>query len=259
MIILNNDTRSLEIVLAGAVSSTQLTYTLNYTNQTPNFLNTENSTNGTTNNVTAVTMLSAPMPGGRKLMRSLFVYNADNATSTVTVRLNDNSTTRIIVKVILAIGDHLIYTSESGWFILDTNGQIKTLVSSTAATQAEQETASNTSVYVSPGRQQFHPSASKGWFRCDMAGTLNRGYNVSSITDTAQGVATVNWTVSFSDASYAPTGNAIINTGGTAATTYTVFIENTIAQGSVRYNCCRVSDGALTDPNFLAGNAMGDL
>lgn len=70
-----------------------------------------------------------------------------------------------------------------------------------AATQAQQEAASSTAVYVSPGTQQYHPSAPKAW--CSYAHvsgvpTIQRSYNVASITDTGTGDAKINLTISLS-------------------------------------------------------------
>lgn len=76
-----------------------------------------------------------------------------------------------------------------------------------AATQANQETATSTTTYVSPGRQQFHPSASKMWCYATYSGGTpvnNASYNQSSITDTGTGVMTHNFTVSFSSNNYVP-------------------------------------------------------
>lgn len=71
-----------------------------------------------------------------------------------------------------------------------------------AATQAQQEAGSSTSVFVSPGRQQFHPSSVKTFCAFNyVAGvpTITRSYNVTSITDTGTGDALVNLTTAFSN------------------------------------------------------------
>jgi hypothetical protein len=72
----------------------------------------------------------------------------------------------------------------------------------TAATQAEQEAASSTTTYVSPGRQHFHPSAAKFWAHFGVTGNLLAGYNVTSITDGGAGVATVVIATDFGTADY---------------------------------------------------------
>ena len=73
-----------------------------------------------------------------------------------------------------------------------------------AATQAQQETGTATTVYVSPGRQQYHASAAKAWVNFNGTGTpaARVSQNISSITDNATGDFTVNMTTAFSSADY---------------------------------------------------------
>jgi hypothetical protein len=78
-----------------------------------------------------------------------------------------------------------------------------TISGSVVAAQADQETATSTTTVVTPGRQHFHPSASKCWLKCDHAGNVNASYNITSITDTGPGVVTVTIATDFSSAHYA--------------------------------------------------------
>jgi hypothetical protein len=73
------------------------------------------------------------------------------------------------------------------------------------ATQAQQEAGSNTAVFVTPGRQQYHPSAAKAWVM--FSGTsssvgIYASYNVTSITDNGTGDYWVNFTSAFSSTNY---------------------------------------------------------
>lgn len=82
---------------------------------------------------------------------------------------------------------------------------------SAAATQAEQETGTATTVAVTPGRQQYHDSACKAWVKVggeDGTPDIQEGYNVSSITDNGAGDYTVNFTTAFSAATYSYGGLA---------------------------------------------------
>lgn len=74
-----------------------------------------------------------------------------------------------------------------------------------AATQAEQETGTSTTVFVTPGRQQFHQSAVKVSVKFDIAATANASFNVDSVTDTGTGDWLVNITTDFSSVDYAIT------------------------------------------------------
>ncbi len=98
-----------------------------------------------------------------------------------------------------------------------------------AATQADQETGTSTTTYVSPGRQQFHLSASKSWAVVSTSGgipALDSNYNASSVTDNGVGNHRVNFTNSL-NADYCVTvmqvNNAIGNT--VVINTSTSFVE----------------------------------
>lgn len=94
--------------------------------------------------------------------------------------------------------------------VLTSNGagalpSFQTVTVPVAATQAEQEAASSTAAFTSPGRQHFHPSAAKFWAYISQSGTtptLQTSYNVTSITDTALGRLTVTIATDFSTANW---------------------------------------------------------
>jgi len=76
-----------------------------------------------------------------------------------------------------------------------------------AATQADQEAGASNVVSVTPGRQQFHPSAAKAWVKftgsaVNGAQTINDNYNVSGVSRTGAGLYTVSFTTAFSSANY---------------------------------------------------------
>ena len=123
--IINSVNRSIEFVLGGAITTNQLPFVCQYCNTTREGLQHDNTALGISNNTTAVTILSAPGAGQKREIKSLSVYNADTASATVTVRLNDNATLRSIVVVTILTGEHLLFTTASGWFVLTTSGFIK--------------------------------------------------------------------------------------------------------------------------------------
>jgi len=73
-----------------------------------------------------------------------------------------------------------------------------------AASQAEMETASSTTVAVTPGRAQYHPSAAKFWVKFNGTGTpaINASYNFTSITDNGAGYYGLNIATDFSSGNY---------------------------------------------------------
>ena len=101
-----------------------------------------------------------------------------------------------------------------------------------SATQTEQETSTSLTVPVTPGVQQYHPSAAKAWVSCNNAGAAESSYNVTSVTDTNTGIATVNLTVSFS------------------GTTYTVIAQTDGAGGGVTCYCTSRATGSFVLSSF---------
>jgi len=77
-----------------------------------------------------------------------------------------------------------------------------TVTTPAAATQAELEAASSTTVFTSPGRERYHPTASKAWGNGDKNGNVLISFNVSSLTDIATGRCRWNWTTAFTSGSY---------------------------------------------------------
>ena len=70
------------------------------------------------------------------------------------------------------------------------------------AAQSDQETATSNVLAVTPGRQQFHPSAAKFWTKWANTTTISTSYNTTSITDTGTGNWTVNIGTDFSSGNW---------------------------------------------------------
>jgi hypothetical protein len=125
----------------------------------------------------------------------------------------------------------------------------------TAATQAEMEAASSTSVYASPGRTQYHPGVAKGWclFTSVTTTAITASYNVASLTDNGTGDTTITWDTDFSSANYCVVTSTIIG-----ATTYVVAELNSAkAAGSTRIQNVQIGV-ALVDAANQSVAAFGD-
>lgn len=158
--------------------------------------------------------------------------------------------------VTILAGDSIIYSdaSDSGNLKKDTVQGILDLATGTAATQADQETGTSTTAFVSPGRQQFHPSSSKSWhFTTYSAGTptLVVSHNVSSIVDTGVGILTINFDTDFSSVDYLGVSGSQNSVHNAAADTFNIH-----AVGSVREN--HWENNALTDPVWIGAVFYGD-
>lgn len=123
------------------------------------------------------------------------------------------------------------------------------------ATQAEQEAASSVAVAVSPGRQQYHPSAAKAWVRFNGTGTLAIGtsYNVSSVTDGGAGIYTPNYTTNFSNNVYA----AVVSIGTQNETGRHVLVTAT-AVSSCTVQVSNLADNANVDSAIVSVVCYGD-
>lgn len=124
-----------------------------------------------------------------------------------------------------------------------------------AATQAEMEAASSTTVYVSPGRLKYHPNVPKVWGYITYGGgtpTLLTGNNISSLGDDGTGQVTVNFTTSFSGNQFAPV-LSVESSSLTACRTATFF---TLATGSVKLSI--VDEGASNVDSPFTIAILGD-
>jgi len=95
---------------------------------------------------------------------------------------------------------------------------ISTLQTLLAASAAQQETGTSTAVYVTPGVQARHPSATKASVNFTTRGTngtatLNSAYNVASVTRTGTGAYTVAFTTAFSSANYTMASSYVDSSG----------------------------------------------
>lgn len=91
-----------------------------------------------------------------------------------------------------------------------------------AATQANQETATDVARYVTPGRQQYHPSALKAWWDVDQSSAtaaIQASHSVSSVTDSTTGQFDINLTTAMSAVNYAITTGCTDASAGQAVTT----------------------------------------
>ena len=104
--------------LGGAITTNQLPFVVNYRNVNLNNDEAYDAVHGATNNTTAVTLLAAPKVGEKRIIDSLSIQNADTASATVTVRLNDNGTTRSVEVNAVAAGVTLHYERGTGWYKL---------------------------------------------------------------------------------------------------------------------------------------------
>jgi hypothetical protein len=118
------------------------------------------------------------------------------------------------------------------------------------AVQSELESASSTTLAVTPGRMQYHPGVAKAWVQFTGTGTvtINASHNVSSITDHGAGDYSVNWDTDFSSDAYAAFA---------LGSEQTQEIGGAPAAGSWRFRF-RNTTWTLSDSTYVCVVAFGD-
>lgn len=139
MLRLDATTRSLEVVLGGAITTTEASFLANWADGATTSY-TGGATPGVTSGATPVTLVAAPSGGLIRDVDYVSVRNRDTANVDVTIQYNDNSTIYPIVSATLAPGDQLIYTHANGWNVLEADGSTK---SGTTGAQGPQGPAGN--------------------------------------------------------------------------------------------------------------------
>jgi hypothetical protein len=116
--------RSLKLLLAGAVTTSELPWVCTYTLYTSNGV-TPGTSHGTSNGVTPVTVMPAPGASEFRQLKYASVHNADTVSATVIIRYTDGATDRDILRVTLDPGDMMEYSTGRGWYVLDSTGAVK--------------------------------------------------------------------------------------------------------------------------------------
>ena len=121
MLVLDSILKSITVAMSGAAATTNPDFVTAYSDDTGSSF-TEGSSDGALNGTSQVTLVSAPAALTKRLIKSIFIQNKDNAAVTITVTLNNNGTLRNLAKVTLQVGDTW---STDG--VTDINGNFKGL------------------------------------------------------------------------------------------------------------------------------------
>ena len=176
-----------------------------------------------------------------------------NVTTTANDRAEvkaDTVSTHIITFYQNARGKQIVSpVASTGMFI--TSDIYSVTVSSMAASQADQKTASSNAVIVTPKQQHSHPSSHKASAKWDSGGSLVSGYN-ASVAKNGTGDYTVTFSSTiFSTSSFVAVSNAQDNAGSLVASISATTVST-----------CRLvfrnAAGTLTDSTFFYAAFFGD-
>lgn len=224
---------------------------------------------------TTTDICAAPTGSIVRNIKTIHLRNKHASTSNdVTIVIDVSATDYELFKCTLAAGEELVYR-DGVFFHYDSQGGVYGRSLPTASTtveggvilaaQGDQETGTSTTKAVTPGVQQYHPSACKAWHRTTVSGgtpTLANSYNITSITDTATGQLTVTIATDFSGVNYAiVTGVERAGTALTVANIRNCGIRNaTVAAGSFVQECWdqTATTAVAVDPATWYASCFGD-
>ena len=121
--ILDATTKKLEILLGGAITTNQLPFQCEWVDVTAS-ASTPGTNGGLTNGATPVDLVPVPGASTQRIVNGFNIYNADTVAQTVTVRFNDNATTRVLKSTVLSVGDTLTWSLGDSWEIIDSSGNV---------------------------------------------------------------------------------------------------------------------------------------
>lgn len=135
-----------------------------------------------------------------------------------------------------------------------------TVAGSMVASQADMEAGTGTDKIVTPGRQNFHPSAAKAWVKFDASSgtpTIRSSYNITSLTDDGVGLTTVTIATDLSSANNCvPTVSA--GTSGSNQVAHLIG-SGSVTAGTFAIATCVCHTAALTDCSVVTGIVFGDM
>ena len=150
----------------------------------------------------ATTVIGSPGASKEFNVKNLTIYNEHASQETlITVTHTDGTNAETLISCTLLAGELLVLTRRGQWIHYTANGE-RYFGATVAATQAEMETGTSTSVAVTPGRQHYHPGHPKCWLNAGTTGNILASYNITSLTDTGTGVVTVTIATDFSSANW---------------------------------------------------------
>lgn len=126
MIILTETTDTLQVVLAGAVTTNQLPCVASWRDITTTAY-TPGRTVTNTNSTTDVSIVGSPALSTQRVVDYFSIYNNDTVISNVTIKFDANGTEYILYKGDLPVGSTLVYQDGMGFQVYETQAYGYTL------------------------------------------------------------------------------------------------------------------------------------
>ncbi|KKL05464.1 hypothetical protein LCGC14_2605780, partial [marine sediment metagenome] len=124
MIILDGSAQVFQAVLAGAVSSDQPEFQVSYGKLNADSLDSYLTAHGELNSTTDVALVSGVV--SRQIgIKSITVFNRDDAQVIITFKKDISATDRFLYRVVLEVNESVHYESARGWYVSSANGSEK--------------------------------------------------------------------------------------------------------------------------------------
>jgi len=124
--IIDSTTDSINVLLSGNVITSQLDIISSYNTITTTSL-TPGKFQGTTNNLTPVTIVPSPGVNQQNQLRFCSIYNNDSTNATVTIQYSGNAGQSIIFISSIDAGDSIQFTHDKGWGTYGAEGEQRVL------------------------------------------------------------------------------------------------------------------------------------
>jgi hypothetical protein len=259
MIILNGTTQSFQAVMGAAAATTNPTFSVSYVDVNLTSLVTSNTTDGSLNGTTPVTILAGTTD--QLNVKTVSIFNADTIQQIITVYKNISSSLYSLVKYTLNPGDSIHYDEGHGWTIAAFNSAANVVGNS----------------FITSGTTYTTPStiSSTTQFKFTLIGAGGGGGGMATAADSATGggggAACIVYTQGLSPStaytiaigSFGGGGSATGPTAGNAGGNTTLTIGSTTytagggGGGAASFNGAGGSAGTATNGTINISGAQG--
>lgn len=198
--ILDTTTKTLEAFMAAPPATTQPVYVVSYVDvSTVGF--TPGSSTGSLTGTTVKTILTAPAASTQRQVKEINIYNADTASVTITVQLDESGSNLPLFTMVVPAGKTLSWTPINGWGLSDGQAPVRSVFGRTGDVIPQNGDYSVASLSGLPvtlaqggtGAVLTDPNADRILFWDDSASqvtflTAGSGLNISGTTITATAV-----------------------------------------------------------------------
>lgn len=200
MIILTGTTD--QLIVSTVVGSADIEIHCSYVDNNAGTLTPGRTNLASVTTATSVEAAGAPGASKQRAIGFLSVRNNHATNPEIVVIGHNDGTNSYAIYTALMFAGELVTLNEFGRFCrYDANGAVYN-AAGTYADQTAMEAGTSTTQPFPVARQHLHPGHAKAWAKYGITGNVLASYNITSVSDTATGRATVNIGTDFSGADW---------------------------------------------------------